>query len=455
MTAAEANRAIASMARPRKTPGDDFVLPVRMWGDPDQPLTASRTPRAPAPFEDEPAPATLPAPIPLPGPLVERYSKHPDVATDEAAVGAEAPPTVDQAATLASATAPDAPDANAATAPPLEEPDATLTSATQVPPPPPVRPTTRPAPATTPPAPPPVSTTPPAPAPPAAAPAQPDAAQPEADATPPAQPEAPTPSEPVPTPAPAPASEAATAEEAPAAAPAPASVQPASPQAYAPAVAPAPQAGSPQSPAVVAAHQASAHRSWFLKWLRPATHEHGHASWPAVYATPQSPAQLPPVLVPTSYHTIASKPPAAPSGQFGASPTLKQAFVMPSPQSPTPAVHAKEPCFLVARFQMRLEQFRRWKHEHICKNIQSFKEGLAGKHRCQACGGAPPVAFPAASPQASPQGRPAPVAAQPRPQPQAQAAAQVGLRAEPGHVAEGRQLVQAVAAQGLDEASKR
>jgi hypothetical protein len=449
MTAAEANRAIASMARPRKTPGDDFVLPVRMWGDPDQPLTTSQTPRAPAPFEDEPAPATLPAPIPLPGPLVERYSKHRDVGADEAAGGAEGPPTVDQAATPASATVPDEPDAAATPAPALEEPDATLTSATQVPPPPPVRPTTRPAPTTAPPPAPPVSTTPPAPAPPAAEPAQ-----PEADAPPPAQPEAPTPSEPTPSPAQAPAAEAEAAEEPPAAAVAPAPpAQPASSQAYAPAVAAAPQAGSPQSPPVVAAHQPNGHRSWFLKWLRPAPHEHGHPSRPAVYATPQSPAQLPPVLVPTSYHTIASK---APSGQFGASPTLKQAFVMPSPQSPTPAVHAKEPCFLVARLQMRLEQFRRWKHEHICKNIQSFKEGLAGKHCCQSCGGAPIVSFPAAT-RPSPQGRPAPIAAQPQAQaaPQPPPSAQVGLRAEPGHVAEGGQLVQAVAAQGLDEAPKR
>jgi hypothetical protein len=449
MTAAEANRAIASLARPRKA--DDFVLPVRMWGDPDDPISTSRASReSQPPDDDQTPPSALPTPIPLPGPLMERFSTQPVAKTDYAARNASAdpiraedagpPPLIDQAAVSESD-------------PALDSASAALVSAVQLPPPPPVRPSPRAVPTPTTP-PPPITETPPptTPTPPAAPPAT-EPAKPESPATEPVKSDAePKPAEDAVPPSPA--------EHTPGA---PSTALPPSAQAPSPYFA-ASQTGGALSPTLLAARQpeeSASHRWWFMKWMRPhqPEHQHPHQHQASVYPSAQGPAQMPPVLVPTSYYSTVARQSAVTPIQPHVSPTAQQAFVLPTPQSPTPAPtsHAKKPCFVLTRLHDRMEQIRQWKHAHICKHIQSFKDALAGKHRCQACGGSGVEPLPSAQAQPSPQGRPA----LPAPAPQAQSQWQsqspfrVGLLAEPSHVAEREQVVERIAAQGLDEASKR
>jgi len=121
---------------------------------------------------------------------------------------------------------------------------------------------------------------------------------------------------------------------------------------------------------------------------------------------------MPPVLVPTSYYASLAGPSSSPQN---VTPTMQQAFVMPSPQGPTPPCEPKKPCALVTRLHERMDQYRQWKHAHICKHIQGLKDMLAGKNRCQACGGEGAGPIPSAQAAPSPQERPT------APTPQAQA----------------------------------
>ncbi|APW62713.1 hypothetical protein [Paludisphaera borealis] len=437
MTAAEANRAIASLARPRKD--DDFVLPVRIWGDPDDPTPTLRASLgSQPPDDDQTPPSALASPIPLPGPFMERFSTQPTAKTDEAARSTSAdasraedvgpPPLVDQAA---------APDS----APALDSPTATLASVVQLPPPPPVRPSPRAVPPTT-------APTPPASPSPTTEPAKPEAPVATESAKPDSEPKTSEDAAPPPPAEHAPEAPSPTLPSAPTAA-----MLPPSAQAPSPIVAES-QTGGALSPTLFAARRpddSASHGGWFTKWMRPRQPEHQHQA--IVYASAQGPAQLPPVLVPTSYYSAVARPSSPTPTQPYVSPTAQQAFVMPTPQSPATTSHVKKPCAVLTRLHDRLEQLRQWKHDHICKHIQSFKEGLAGKHRCQACGGTGVAPLPSAQAKPTPQGAPA------FPAPQAQAQSQslfrFGLLAEPSHVAEREQVVERVAAQGLDEASQR
>jgi hypothetical protein len=420
MTAAEANLAIAGHARQRKA--DDFVLPVRMWGGPDDPTSTPPATQLARAADDQQSPTSvLPAPIPLPGEFAERYSARQSEAKLDPAtrnVSAEdvgLPPLVDQVA-------------EGESGPALDSPSATLVTTAQVPPPPPVRPSPRATqtpetPKSTPP-PPPVAETPP----PSTEPAKPEAVAPSApkEVTPePAAPE-PAKTEPV-----KPAEEAAPTPPAEKTATAPAPTEPAAPAPVLPPSAQAPLsyiatsqtvATPPVSPR--ATEESTSHRWWFMKWMRPHQNERSHQHQESVYPSAQSPI-LPPVLVPTSYFTISGARPSGPT------PTAQQAFVLPTPQSPpTPTSHVKKPCVVLTRLHNRLEQFRQWKHDHICKHIQSFKDALTGKNRCQACGEEGGGPIPSAQVLPAPQGRPA------FPAPQAWSLPRFGLMAEPGHVAE-------------------
>lgn len=455
MTAEEANRAIASMARPAKK-ADDLVLPVQMTEELRAASDARPSPETRTEAEDSPTPSVLPAPIPLPGQLLDRYSTQqpsdagldPEARSPSAeASGLEAPSAGDVGLPLLASR-----ETTPASA--FDSPSVQLASATQVPPPPPVRPTPRPgqAPPASPPTPPapPITETPPT-APPVEESSKPDApAEPAAPSEAPApaepasepMPEAPSPSLPVAPPASTPVEVAAPSQPAPA--PESAPVVAASPTVPAPAPAAAP----------VAATTAPTPRRWsLLSWFRPRSHEashtHSHPHRPTVFPSPQGPAPLPPVLVPTSYHAQAAAP-SAPS------PTAEQAFLLPSPQGPPPSVKSEEKkeCVLLTRLHNRMDQYRQWKHAHVCKHIQSFKDALAGKHRCSACGGTGVAPLPSAQAGPSPQESPA----VPATRTQAQVfgtRSRLDLLAETGHVAEGEQVVERVAAQGLDEAPKR
>lgn len=385
MTAAEANRAIAALARPRKTV-DDRVLPVRMWDDADRP-SAMPTPT----FDDEPAATELAAPIPVPGPLIERFSTQSEPKRDPAARN-----------TSGSERRVDVDPAEDAGPPPLvgRDPEATpaLASVAQAPPPPPVRPSPRVEPT---PPPPTIEETPPA-APAVDQPAEPvKPAEPKDEASPPVSsdepaPEAPSPSLPV-----APPSDAAAAAVAPSA--------PSATVEGPTALAAAPQTNRVVAPTLIASKPTAASEShhWsLLKWFRPQQTEHRHPHHPGVFPSAQGPVEMPQVLVPTSYYASLAPPSAPASSRQNVTPTMQQAFVMPSPQGPTPTCEPKKPCALVTRLHERVDQYRQWKHAHICKHIQSLKDMLAGKNRCQACGGAGAGPIPSAQAAPSPQERP-------------------------------------------------
>jgi hypothetical protein len=134
-----------------------------------------------------------------------------------------------------------------------------------------------------------------------------------------------------------------------------------------------------------------AHRWSFWNWKSVG---HGHAE-----ASPQSPAALPPVMLPTSYESVWAKP-LVPSPQ--ATPQ-----VAPTPQAETAA---EKPCWLVDRLKTRAHQFKVWKHEHICKHIQGFKAALKGEgcHACRKDVTASPQAVPSPQAAPTPQAKPSP-----------------------------------------------
>lgn len=407
LTVAEANEAIARAARPR--PETKTQTQARDRTRDTLVLTAKRETEADAPTTTE-APDTPPlltASIPLP----------------ELGPGGNTEAVSEEAAK---------PEANASTS----DPDAVLA---QAPPPPPLRPTPKPveptpepeAPKVEPEAPkvepqpeptpepeaPKVEPTPepepkPEPDAPKVEPKPEPAPEPEAaEVSPPVAPAAPR-SEPEPEVKPEPTPTSVTAPEpaiAPAAEQEATSVQGTTPT-YRQAMSPFPTAQETRyEPVVMAAPQAyfdspaparveaPKHRWVFWPWKRS---RHIAAARPV-----EASAQLPPIQFPGSYDSIAARP-LVPCPDYArvVTPTAQQQVVLPSAQGAVAAPAAKKSHLraLGACLHDKLERFRAWKEDHICRHIQNFKAALKG-HKCQTCGGHPaPVVRPMASPQSSP-----------------------------------------------------
>ncbi len=309
--------------------------------------------------------------------------------------------------------------------------------------PPPLEPTTAPAPATgsipaptTPPSqsPPPAATA-PAPAP-AAAPAPAPEPVPPPESVPTAEPgPKPAPSTPgsvppvaaMPGPAPVPTSQSL----APAAAPAPFAAATGQGNATRAQAAPSPQAiGSAGSPAK------PPHKTcWLLDWVHSL---HKPAS------PPPSNCQLPPVTFPTAYktYTVASRPTGqSVAGCVQPTPQSPQAFTPPPCVCTCPKKAPKASCFSWFHYGMASDFFakvRSWRHGCACRCHDSeFRLWRGECKRCASkCGGPAP---PTASPQAI---------SSPAPQ------SQSGLSSwspVPSDLAEGSQVLDRIASQGLDK----
>ncbi len=344
--------------------------------------------------------------------------------------------------------------------PPTPKPSATAPSTTPStgPPPPPLGPST---PSTGPPPPPlgpatspppamnsaPVPPTPPVPSLPAQAPA-PATVTPPVPVSPPVPVPAP---EPPPTAEPGPKPASSTPEPEPPAtdAPAPASVPAGQGLAASPAPAPAPTASGQGSQALAQAApspQASvrpagkpakpAHKScWLLDWV--------HSWHKPAKQPPQPDCQLPPVTFPTTYQTCMPGP--GPAGQMLAG------SVHPAPQSSqASAPHScscttktpKAQCFSWFHYGMASDFFakvRGWRHACACHCRDSeFRLWWGNCKRCASkCTGPH-------TPTASPQASSSPVWPQ----------SQSGMGSwspVPGNLAEGNQVLERIASQGLDK----
>lgn len=458
MTAAEANEAIARMVKARKN--DDRILPVR-GGD-----------QEPAAGDEVERPAALDRPIPLPGALegepetgtavVVEDEPRPRIPDDAPSLLLDpTPPRAGRRVARETTSEPAAePPARVAMAERNEEasqpvpsavPDEELVRSAQLPPPPPIRPipgagTGEPekpaAPSVPLDAPKEEPTRPAEPTPkPADEPVKPDATPtaPAPETAPKPAEEPVKPAEPAPTPEPAPqaaeapvkpvvSTSAAAAESTPAPATPQVKVQPRGLAPITPALAvedatavsgpvapalvvPVAQAPVAQAPAYVptatvaaaAPVPAKAHRWSFWNWKG--------SKGGSTYASPQSmPAQLPPATFPASYGSYWAQPltPCPPSARF---PLASSQAPAHSHECEETAAAAKAPCWLVERFKGRVQQFKAWKEEHICRHLKDFKAALKGD-RCQACQACrthvspTPQAAPAPSPQASPQDLP-------------------------------------------------